>query len=359
MQHSSAMQSSQKGLFNLVPVYRDGNIQKDILQPDSDVVNICLGHIVAYTEVLLPPSAAVPSNPVPHASLPQPTPTNTVPAKSLPISDPYASKWASIDLSDPASLSQFLPLETQPDPEARNLCDNGVLFTSLDRLDGGWNGWPSGKFALDLTHQEYQDTKNLQVHWATRNIGGDRKGSRHSSTIADGKISHKICLGVMHCDNSECQIITRPFVKSDAERKRQLEASCSCGAELQYFPCGSQSYLIIWGQIGDNELTAKYRYINGDAHVHSRIPNVKHLGRDEEKQLQALVHSHPNLEPAALMVGPKTLDGYGPGAANIGPAGHNPAFIAYQHCQIKGSAQSGHSFLHQFCAWQQANPSLV
>ncbi|KAF5371934.1 hypothetical protein D9757_011489 [Collybiopsis confluens] len=354
-----SVRGSQVKLSNLVPIYSDGKIigytevfhlqTTEPTNPNRPTTSILATSTTAATAGASSDTRS--KNMVIAQIKPQ--------VKSLPVPDLGFSKWSPIDLSNPAPLSQFISLDSQSQSEARNLCDLGVNFTSLDKLVGGWNGWPSGKFAFNLSHEEYHNTKNLQVHWATRNIGGDRKGSRNSLTLDGGKMSHKDCLGIMHCENPTCSIITRPFVKSNADRKHQLETPCSCGAVLQYFPCGSRSHLIIWGQIGDDVTTAKYRYVNGDAHLHSQIPHVKHFGKNEEQEFQKLVNLHPNLGPAALMLGPKTIDGYGSGAANIGPAGRNPAFVAYQRRHIKSQAQGGHSFLKQFRAWQIANPGLI
>ncbi|KIK49929.1 hypothetical protein GYMLUDRAFT_253429, partial [Collybiopsis luxurians FD-317 M1] len=240
-----------------------------------------------------------------------------------------------------------------------NNCDSGVIFTSLENLTTGWDGWPSGQFALDLTHKEFLSTKGLQVHWATRNSGGDWIGQCNSVNIYGGKISTKQCLGVIHCTNPECKIVTWPHVKSVAQRLHQLSTFCSCGASLVHAQCNSKSHLICWDQVGNDSSTTKYRYINGDAHTHSRLPHAIHFSKQEEEKFQSLVNRHPSLGPAALVVGPKTLDGFGPGAADIAQAARNPDFVAYQRRKVKSQVQSGHSFLQQFSVWQQQHPGVV
>ncbi|KAF5368795.1 hypothetical protein D9757_012291 [Collybiopsis confluens] len=263
------------------------------------------------------------------------------------------SKWAPLDLSNPALLSSFTPLDPQPMAEFRKLYDDGVVFTSLSNLVGGWNGWPSGRFAMNLTHGQFVSTKALQVNWATRNSGGDRTGQSSSPNIYNGKVSSKQCLGLIHCTSPDCQIISRPRVKSEADRIHQLSGVCSCGPF-----CNSKSHLICWGQIG-NDINTKYRHINGDAHIHSRLPHVIHFSKQEEEKFFSLVNNHPSLGPAALVVGPKTITGFGPGAADVAQAARNPDFVAYQRRKIKSQAQGGHSFLRQFSAWQQQHPGVV
>ncbi len=41
------------------------------------------------------------------------------------------TRWPDIDLSDPAPLTVYIPLETQPEPESRRGIDDGVVFTTL------------------------------------------------------------------------------------------------------------------------------------------------------------------------------------------------------------------------------------
>ncbi|KIK53811.1 hypothetical protein GYMLUDRAFT_249999 [Collybiopsis luxurians FD-317 M1] len=280
------------------------------------------GDVIGYTEA--PSSSGVPRNHVAvnPLSVQLGNSTNSGTTGLQPTSGPTEkpsplfhdfSKWAPLDLSTPAPLSSFTPLDPQPMAEFWNNCDSGVIFTSLENLTAGWDGWPSGRFALDLTHKEFLSTKGLQVHWATRNSGGDRIGQCNSVNIYGGKISTKQCLGVIHCTNPECKIVTWPHVNSKA-------------------------YLICWDQVGNDSSTTKYRYINGDAHTHSCLPHAIHFSKQEEEKFQSLVNRHPSLGPAALVVGPKTLDGFGPGAADIAQAARNPDF---------------------FSAWQQQHPGVV
>lgn len=81
-------------------------------------------------------------------------PVQTKSANMVPSSGHDFSKWTPLDFTDPAPLTAFTPVDPQPLAQCRNLCDSGVIFTSIDKL-GGWDGWPSGRFAMDLTSMSF------------------------------------------------------------------------------------------------------------------------------------------------------------------------------------------------------------
>ncbi len=202
----------------------------------------------------------------------------------------------------------------------------GVVFTALSHIPGGWNGWPSGLFAMDVSPEEFNQTKRLQVNWATRFNGGDSSGLETASTIAGGKITNRRCLGVVRCENTECKVICRPGT-TPAIRDRQVQHPCRCGFELNHFECPSRSFLIQW--------SGGYRYVNGMPHNHSRLSYVLHMTRSEEHEFKELVETHPHLGPAALMLGPRRLDGYGKGAADISEATRHPDRVKYERRMVK------------------------
>ncbi len=174
---------------------------------------------------------------------------------------------------------------------------------------------------MDVSLEDFEQTKKLQVNWATRNNRGDIDGSEMAPTIRDGKISNRRCLGMLHCENPDCKVVCCPGT-SPGVRDKQLEQSCRCGFELKYFDCPLRSYLIQW--------SGGYQYINGQPHNHSRLSYILHMTHSEEVEFQALVETHPNLGPAALMLGPKRLDGYGKGAADISEATRHPDRVKYK-----------------------------
>jgi hypothetical protein len=271
------------------------------------------------------------------------------------------TKVPELDMSDPAPLTQFTPLNPQPLSNSPRSLGQGVSFTSLELLGGGgWDSWANGPFILDLNHAQYEITKKLELHWVTKTNGGDKRGSVSSPDVQGGRISNKQCLGVIRCRNDACKILVRPKVRS-ADIRRQLAEKCQCGSSLVSHSCGSKSFLIQWGRSGDDDTTIRYRYLNGSAHNHPRIPQVKHFSQKEYTEFEKLVHSHPKLGPAGLLVGPQVVGGYGRGAADIGQAGKNRAFVAYKAREIKSRsiAQNGHWFIEQFSHWQRSHPGIV
>ncbi len=78
-----------------------------------------------------------------------------------------------------------------------------------DVMPDGWNGWPDGNFQCFVTFEEYKETGNLKVNWASKGHGGDKTGSTESETYKRGKRSSRQCLGASICDNSDCNIIIR------------------------------------------------------------------------------------------------------------------------------------------------------
>ena len=93
----------------------------------------------------------------------------------------------------------------------------------------GWDGWPDGTFERLFTHAEVDATQGLQVHWAMRRHGGDRKGDLFSKTVEGGKKSKRTCLGIIKCDNPDCQIVIRPQTRPDGI-ENQLQRGCTCAA---------------------------------------------------------------------------------------------------------------------------------
>jgi len=69
-----------------------------------------------------------------------------------------------------------------------------------------WGGWPDGTFERSFTHAEVDATQGLQVHWAMRRHCGARKGDLFSKAVEGGKKSKRTCLGIIKCDNPDCQI---------------------------------------------------------------------------------------------------------------------------------------------------------
>jgi hypothetical protein len=290
--------------------------------------------------------AAVHSTSTPHTS----TPTIRVPP---------AQSSESIDLTDPAPLTAFIPLESQPKPECRHEHDVGVVFTAVELLEGGfWNGWPSGRFALDFDHAAYMKHGMLAVQWAARNCKGNngrknQQGSVHSAKISGGKESYKKCLGVFRCTNIHGQIITRPKVDRKAFETQRLHGQCQCRAALEHFECGSMSYLIEYGQVGDDIATRKYRFINGVSHNHPRLPYVVHMTAQESSDSREHIGNHLDKTPMAIYQGGRNADGPTPAAPDLAQSAENPDNWRYHFRKIKKgiNAENGSSFINKFHSW--------
>jgi hypothetical protein len=239
-----------------------------------------------------------------HASKP---PKAEAPTAQLVKAEKNWRDLPTFDLSDPAPLTSFIPLDPQP-PLSSSL-DDGIIATSLEQLSGGiWDPWANGRFYIDLSHSEYSQNKQLGVHWATKsNSSQNGKGSINSSIPDGGKVTNKKCLGVITCTSEDCDFVYRPQV-SPGNLSKQLQKPCnSCSGSLVHIPCSSRSYLIRYGQLGDDISTLKYRYINGFPHNHSRIPSVTRTTATEEKKFLAAYQNHPDATPSQIMAGRKTF----------------------------------------------------
>ncbi|THU82918.1 hypothetical protein K435DRAFT_871843 [Dendrothele bispora CBS 962.96] len=305
------------------------------------------------------------------ASLLQPTTIKRAPDLTAPPSQTsIGSKLLhTIDLTDPARLTAFVPLPSQPDPECRHGHDVGIQFTTVDLLEGGyWNGWPSGPFGIDLDHATYLKHGTLNVQWATRNCKGSNgkkghAGSVNSATIAGGKESYRKCLGVFRCTNDQCQLVTRPKTDSKALAAQCIHGHCGCSskAPLSYFECPTRSYLIEWGQQGDDIATQKYRYINGKPHNHSRLPQVLHFTAKENEDVSNLVGSNLDKTPIEMYEGGENLDGPTPAAPDLAQAAINRDSWRYHVQKLKNSAkaENGTWFISKFHDWIQKNQDEV
>ncbi len=62
---------------------------------------------------------------------------------------------------------------------------------------------------MDVSLEDFKQTKKLQVNWVTHSNGSDPDGSEMASTIFDGKISNRRCLGMLRCKNPDCKVVCR------------------------------------------------------------------------------------------------------------------------------------------------------
>jgi hypothetical protein len=150
-----------------------------------------------------------------------------------------------------------------------------------------WDGWPDGTFERLFTHAEVE---GLQVHWATRRHGGDRKGDLFLKTVEGGK-SKRTCLGIIKCDNPDCQFLICPQTRPDGT-ENQLQRGCTCAAALRHFECDVTSILVHW--------LGGVKFSNHSQHAHRRPAHILHLYRDESRHFKEI--AHPTVGPLNLIV---------------------------------------------------------
>ncbi|TFK37264.1 hypothetical protein BDQ12DRAFT_608068, partial [Crucibulum laeve] len=106
---------------------------------------------------------------------------------------------------------------------------------------------PDGDFSQIFDYAAVKATGNLQVHWASKNSGGDRKGNILSPTWENGKQSTQNCMGIIICDEENCHVIIQPQTTPQGIANQLLQ-QCSCGAQLLHQPCSVRS--ILWTFMG-------------------------------------------------------------------------------------------------------------
>lgn len=218
---------------------------------------------------------------------------------------------------------------------------------------------------MDLSHSEYIQTKQLGVHWATKNSSSYKeKGTVHSTSPDGGKVTNKKCLGVITCINKHCDLVYRPKV-APANLSKQLQGVCACNnhSPLLHTSCNSRSYLIRFGQVGNDTSSLKYRYINGTPHNHSRIPNVARTTAKEDKQFFAAYENRPNATPTDLMTGAPAPNGYGPGAAELGEKFRSIDYTGYSLRQLRAKSGNGPTsafgVFKKLGDWKKLHPDVL
>ncbi|KAF9062287.1 hypothetical protein BDP27DRAFT_1428067 [Rhodocollybia butyracea] len=336
--------------FDTLPLFNENGIQIGFQRVPHN----------ATAQLNMPPALGTLAGPPKIATSTSRPPTAPV------VTAPQPRNWTEIpsfDLTNPALQTSFIPLDPQPPSETQ--LDQGVIATSLENLNGGeWDPWVNGRFWMDLNYTELLDTKRVAVHWATKgNSSYNGKGSIHSPDIAGGKVRNKKCLGVLCCTNEDCNYIGRPQVTPGGLQK-QLDDQCpSCSSALSHETCASRSYIIQWGQVGNDISTSQYRYINGFAHTHSRIPNVARTTSAEDKRFTSTYSNRPKVTPTQLMVGPAAPEGFGPGAAELGQKFASQAYTGYRLRQEKkkngNGPTSAFGTFEKLQQWKQKHPDAT
>lgn len=181
----------------------------------------------------------------------------------------------------------------------------GASHTETAGID--WDYWPDGAFTRTFTHEEFQATNELMVHWSFETSGGSR-GSEYAPSPEKGKHSYRRCHGHIKCDNPECQIIIRPKTRL-TYRINQLSRPCACGGTLALYPCPASWRITRWAH-GVN-------FRHTVSHNHPRLTHQLHLTAAEMQQFEELVITHPTAKPLELAVGVRGITGPGKSAADI------------------------------------------
>lgn len=131
-----------------------------------------------------------------------------------------------------------------------------------------------------MTYTQFQETGDLACHWATKG-SGSRTGSENATEPQGGRLLTKKCLGVIECDNPQCNRVERAHVRPK-DRESQLERECACGSiERVHVGCDCKSLLYKWAE--------GVYYIHQGTHDHRRPGQVLHLLPEERRRFEDVV----------------------------------------------------------------------
>ena len=215
------------------------------------------------------------------------------------------------------------------------LCDgNRIWRVSPDR-------WLDGTFECTFTYAEVEAMNDLQVHWAMQQHGGDRKGDNFAKAVERGKKSKRSCLGIIKCDNPDCQIIIQPQTWPEGIEK-QLQQQCTCAAPLYHIKCAVFSTLVRW--------SGGIKFSNYGQHAHQRPAHILHLSKDEKSCFEEIITMHPTVGLLGLIVGIPGLHGPGESVAEISDALLNSGRVGKERLKVKHASDplGGDSFISSF-----------
>ena len=216
-----------------------------------------------------------------------------------------------------------------------------------------WDGWPNGIIEKDFTWKEFEDTDHLMTHWATKVGGGDRRGDIAAEMWESGKRSTRDCLGIIQCDDVDCDYAVRPFT-TNQRIIQQLEKNCEiCGGLLIHQNCEIRAILWKW--------SGGVHYEQNGTHDHVRPPRILHLSKMEHQKFVRLVEQHPKTGPRGLVVGVPGLGGPGQSAADISPALLNIDRVAKERQRVKRGHDStnGDDFIAAFAKFTTEHADFV
>jgi hypothetical protein len=154
-------------------------------------------------------------------------------------------------------------------------------------------------------------------------------------------IKRYICQGVIRCSN-DCGQISRPKIDPRAQSQQLSDPCAGCQADLTHDLCGSVSWLLVYGQKGDDLTTRKYLYINGPLHNHARFAHVPRTVALEEKKWKKSSRYHTlNTTPSQAMVGKETANGYIGAAPDCGQKFQSQAYVGHRLHKDKEKSGKG------------------
>ncbi|KAG6913601.1 hypothetical protein DXG01_005645 [Tephrocybe rancida] len=267
-----------------------GRIIGYVRQPKTEVIQ----HLPAAPASFLTLKPALPPNTTIPPGLP------ALPAPPAPITAAHAGT-----LYTQNEFGHFVPvIQTANAPTE---CNTKAATIKLQLADE-WDGWPDGDFECDFTHKEFEATNELVTQWATATGGGSHTKDTDGLRWQEGKTSTRKCLGIIKCNNKDCEVLVCPHTKKKG-LCLQLTKGCLCGAVLVHHDCNVQSRLWTW--------KGGVHYSNSGYHAHERPSHVLHLMPKERYDFKRLVASHPNAGPLELVVGVRGIHGPSESSADI------------------------------------------
>ncbi|KAJ6481243.1 hypothetical protein C8R47DRAFT_1322273 [Mycena vitilis] len=257
---------------------------------------------------------------------------------------------------NPSQGHPHQPVDMPPLPAAPSaLPSNGQAAAAAPQpqspADDAWDPWPDGDFEGDFTWQEFESTKQLQVHWSCRVGGGDRKGDDMAEHWEAGKKSTRTCQGMLTCDVDTCLVILRPQTTSQGI-SGQLLQRCKCNGKLIHRPCGVQSLIHKW--------SGGVHYSHLGRHNHPRLTHILHVSSKEKARFDDIVTAHPGTRALGLIVGVPGIHGPGESVADISSVYLNADRVRKERDKVKkGDVQGGDGFVAEFAKFTESHPDFV
>ncbi|KAF8956009.1 hypothetical protein BDZ97DRAFT_1764147 [Flammula alnicola] len=252
----------------------------------------------------------------------------------------------------PVTPAPNLPVAPTPNPSIVPTPQAHLPVVPVPRNDSPmeWDGWPDGQFERDFTFPEAKATANLKCHWAVRVNGGDRKGDEHAESWQNGKRVTRRCLGILECDNQDCEVSVRPQT-SPQGIDAQLRKRCQCGAQLYHRKCDIRALLWTW--------QGGIHYVNEGHHAHRRPAHILHILPNERIRFETIVKNHPQVGPLGLIVGVPGIDGPGESIADISDVFLNADRVSKERQKLKHGDPGGDDVLAAFAKFEQDHLGFV